>query len=90
MGLSAEDITEIGALAGAAGTATGAHAQLRARFPKLSITRADASDMGLETPFQHHRQFDLYLVNGSGHCWSLTENPGLATGLVIATHPGTP
>ncbi len=90
MGLSPADIDEIGALLGAAEASTGTLAALRARFPKLSLTRVDASDPGMETPFRQYARFDLYLVNGSGHCWSLTGNPELATGLVVAARPGTP
>ena len=63
----------------------GALARLRARFPKFSLTRADASDFGMEMPFRQYVRFDLYLVDGSSHCWNLTDNPELATGLVIAT-----
>ncbi len=88
MSLTAEDLTEIDALLGAQETAAGAFAGLRARFPKLSLTRADASDLGMEAPFRHYLGFDLYLVDGSSHCWSITDNPEQATGLVIAAHRG--
>ena len=84
MALSAEDIAEIDAMLGEAKTAASAFAELRARFPKLSLTRADASNLGMETPFREFPRFDLHLVNGAGHCWSLTDNTELATGLVIA------
>jgi hypothetical protein len=84
MGMSAAEIDEIGALLGASGAEAGTLAELRARFPKLSLTRVDASDLGMETPFRHYERFDLYLVDGSSHCWSLTDNPELATGLVLA------
>jgi hypothetical protein len=42
----------------------------------------------METPFRQYAGFDLYLVDGSSHCWSLTDNPELATGLVIAARRG--
>jgi len=88
MGLNAEDITEIDKLLGAEETAAGAFARLRKRFPKLSLTRVDASDLGMETPFRQYQRFDLYLVDGGSHCWNLTDNPERATGLVIAAHRG--
>jgi hypothetical protein len=90
MGLSAGDIAEIDALLAAAGAAAQAFAKLRERFPGLSVTRVDASDLDLETPFRQYEGFDLYLVDGSNHCWSLTDSPGDATGVAIAVHPGTP
>ena len=90
MSLSAEDIAEAGALLEASGTAADAVQKLRARFPGLSVTRVDASDLGMETPFRQYERFDLFLVDGSSHCWSLTENPEQATGLVVAAHPASP
>jgi hypothetical protein len=88
MGLSAEDIHEIGALLGAEDAGASTFATLRARFPKLSLTRVDPSDLGVETPFRQYKLFDLYLVDGSNHCWSLTNDPELATGLVVTARPG--
>jgi hypothetical protein len=90
MVLSDKDMTEIEALFGETRTAASAFAGLRARFPKLTVTRVDSSDPGMETPFKQYPGFDVYLIDGSGHCWSLTEDPGKATGLVIATRRGSP
>jgi hypothetical protein len=90
MGLSAENLAEIDALLAAPGVVAQALAKLRERFPGLSVTRVDASDLSLETPFRQYERFDLYLVDGSNHCWSLTDNPGNATGVAVAVHPGTP
>jgi hypothetical protein len=90
MGLRAEDIAEIDTLLAAPGGAAQAFAMLRERFPGLSVTRVDASDLSLETPFRCYEGFDLYLVDGSNHCWTLTDSPGDATGVAIAVHPGTP
>jgi hypothetical protein len=83
MTLNASDILEIDTLLEAADAGSGTLAALRSRFPKLSLTRADPSDIGVEPPFREYKSFDLYLVDGSGHCWSLTNEPRLATGLVL-------
>lgn len=56
---------------------------LRQAFPGLSFTMADARDMD-ESPFAQTSAFDLHLVNGSGHCWMLTDDPQAATGVVLA------
>jgi hypothetical protein len=89
MGLSAADITEIDALLEVADAGSGTLAVLRARFPRLSLTRVDASGLDMETPFRRYERLDLYLVDGNSHCWSLTANPELATGLVLAARRRT-
>ncbi len=83
MGLSAEELAGIDALLGAADADAQAPARIRQRFPRLSITRCDPSDMGGEAPFREYKRFDLYLVDSSSHCWRLTENLDEATGLVV-------
>lgn len=84
MGIGAEDLARIEAVLGAADIAD-APAALKALFPKLSLTRADASDMGMEAPFREFPAFTLYLVDGSDHCWTITADPGRATGLVLVS-----
>ena len=83
MALSAEDLAGIEALLGAPDANAQALARLRERFPKLSITECSSSEVDAETPFREYPRFDLYLVDGGGHCWRLTQNPGEATGLVV-------
>ncbi len=89
MGLSEEDLAGIDALLGAPDAKAGAVASLRQRFPHLSLTRCDPSDLGAEEPFRQYKLFDLYLVDGTEHCWQLTANPERATGLVIVTRKET-
>ncbi len=83
MGLSAEDLAGIDALLGAPDADAHAVSAIRRQFPRLSITRCDPSDMSDETPFREYPRFDLYLVDGGGHCWRLTEKLAEATGLVV-------
>jgi hypothetical protein len=90
MALSVEDMERIGALLDEADTAARAFAELRANFPKLPVTRVDSSDLGMETPFRQYPSFDVYLIDGIGHCWTLTGDPERATGLVIAARRGSP
>ena len=84
MALTSADIAGIEAALGEAD----AYAALRTRFPKLSLTRADESDMGMETPFRQYALFDLYLVDGGNHCWTVTDSPERATGLILAAKQG--
>jgi hypothetical protein len=61
-----------------------APAEFRARFPGLTLTRCDVSDVGNEPPFREYPSFNLYLVDGADHCWKLTTEPARATGIVVA------
>jgi hypothetical protein len=85
MGLSTGDLAQIETLLGATGAGAQAVAELRRRFPRLSLTRCDPSDLGVELPFRAFRVFDLYLVDGTDHCWRLTSDPERATGVVLVT-----
>ena len=88
MALTSADIAGIEAALGEAGAVAEAYAALRARFPKLSLTRADESDMGMEPPLRRYALFDLYLVEGGNHCWTVTGSPERATGLILAAKQG--
>lgn len=83
MGLTADDVREIETLLGAGEAGAQTLADLRRRFPGLSVTRCDPSDLGVETPFREFARFALHLVDGSDHCWRLTGDPARATGLVV-------
>ncbi len=59
-------------------------AALRSRYPGISFSCCDAADMSGEDPYRRYGSFDLYLVDGSGHCWRLTDSPVEATGVILA------
>jgi len=86
MALSADDLTRIEALLGAAEADTQTLVALRRQFPGLSLTRCDAADVDSEQPFREYPRFSLYLVDGTDHCWRLTIDPDRATGLVVVQH----
>ncbi len=83
MPLSVDDLTEIQGLLAASASDAGVVAELRRRFPSLSLTRCDASDV-TETPFAVYDRFELHLVDTVDHCATLTLDPSRATGLVLA------
>ena len=64
-------------------------AQLRSRFPHLSWTRCDASDV-TESPFRTYPRFEVHLVDRSDHCVQITTDPARATGIVLADRSPTP
>lgn len=87
MALSPERIDAIAALAGRLfADGKGLDAVVRAvrdANPDLSnVTGAHASVMA-EDPFREEAGFNLYLVDGSNHCWLITDKPETATGVVI-------
>lgn len=57
---------------------------LRRDLPGRAITVCDAADLTEGRPYREYPGFELYLVDGSGHCWSLTPDPDAATGLLVA------
>jgi hypothetical protein len=87
MALSAERIEEVVTLAGArfaAGDKVGAVVQaVKAAHPGLTVTGTFASIM-TDEPYREEARFDLFLVDGSSHCWAITGAPDATTGLVIA------
>ncbi|KAB2944007.1 MAG: hypothetical protein K8F92_06575 [Hyphomicrobium sp.] len=83
MSIDADEIAHIEELLARAPAET-LFAELRERFPDLSLTRCDASDIDTETPFREYGRYSLYLVDSADHCWRLTDDPRQATGLVVA------
>lgn len=87
MSLSAERIEDVVAIASrsfAAGQAVTAVVQtVKAAHPDLTVTGTFASIMA-EDPYREEERFDLFLVDGNGHCWTITGAPESATGIVIA------
>jgi Family of unknown function (DUF6129) len=83
MALNADELTEIDKMLSAPDADGQVFAQLRQRFPHLSLTRCDASDVA-EDPYRTYSQFDLHLVDTADHCVQITGDPSAATGLVLA------
>ncbi len=91
MGLGADELAAIDELlaaesASASSDHAGARADFRRRFPRLSLTRCDVSDMDAENPFRVYPGMSLFLVDASDHCWRITSDPSQATGIVLARH----
>lgn len=82
--ISPDDLARLGNLLALPPAEGNPLADFRSRFPGLSLTRCDASDMGGEAPYREYPSFNLYLVDGRDHCWRLTGDPVAATGVVVA------
>jgi hypothetical protein len=84
MSLTVTEVSELEALLATSDGGAQLAQEFRSRFPGRSLTRCDESDMGGDEPFRRFDAVDLYLVDGRDHCWHLTSEPALATGVVIA------
>jgi hypothetical protein len=89
MALGADELLEIEQALSAPGADARVVAQLRSRFPNLSWTRCDASDV-TEEPFRSYSRFDVHLVDRTDHCVQITADPARATGIVLADRNVTP
>ena len=61
-------------------------AGFRRRFPNVSLTRCDLSDIDSETPYRVFAGMSLFLVDSRDHCARITSEPARATGIVVARH----
>lgn len=82
MAVSEQDLNEINSMLSATEDA-GVFAALRQRFPNLSWTRCDASDV-TEEPFRTVSIYDIHLLDSADHCSHITNDPGRATGIILA------
>lgn len=56
---------------------------LRSRHPGLRAMVLDALDMRGEEPALRMGPRALYFVATDGHCWSVTEDPARASGVIL-------
>ena len=83
MALGPNELLEIDQLLSAPDADARVFAQLRSRFPHLSWTRCDASDV-TESPFRTYSRFEVHLVYRSDHCVQITADQARANGIVLA------
>lgn len=83
MAVNAEELTEIERMLSTPEVNAQAFAELRLRFPHLSWTRCDASDV-TEAPFRSYESFDVHLLDSADHCSQITSDPARATGIILA------
>jgi hypothetical protein len=83
MALSTEELTEIEQVLSGLAADAPVIAEMRGRFPKLSWTRCDASDV-VEAPYRSSAVYDIHLLNSTDHCSQITSDPAQATGVILA------
>lgn len=82
MGFTQSQLDRVVAVVSAAGP--DAPTALRAALPGGMVTLCDASDVSCDTPWATLPGWALHLVDRSSHCWTLTTDPALATGFLLA------
>lgn len=83
MAIGSDDLTAIDEVLSAPPGDAQVFGELRKRFPHLSWTRCDASDV-IEEPFRTYSHFDIHLLDGADHCVRITTDPAQATGIILA------
>jgi hypothetical protein len=82
--IQAETITRIKELLNEHGVDENSVDQLRGLFPDVHFTYCSEDDIHSGRPVEESEQFNIYLVDSREHCLSLTVDPEIATGMVIA------
>ena len=57
---------------------------LRSTHSGIHFTYCIDDDVGAREPYSSHAGFNIYLVDGRGHCMEFTSDINHATGLVLA------
>lgn len=83
MAVSDTDLSEIEKVLMVEDLPPSAFAELRQRFPRLSWTQCDASDV-TEAPFRTFPKVDMHLLDTADHCAQITADPSRATGIILA------
>lgn len=88
MAVTAEYLRAAGEVIATADSLREAAALWRVRDPAMRVLLVDAIDMRDETPALHVGTRRVYLAASDGHCWSVTDQPGSATVLILTQEPG--
>ena len=82
--ISPERLEQVTAVVERAGLNDQTLSALREAFTDMHLTYCMDDDMGIEEPVRRAEGFNIYLVDGHGHCMRFTKDVDTATGLVLA------
>ncbi|WP_026607693.1 DUF6129 family protein [Methylocapsa acidiphila] len=88
--LTTENLAQIEALLSAPDADASVLADFRQRFPGVSLTRCDPSDVDGERPYKEFSRFNLFLVSAVNHCVTMTRDPAVATGIIVVQNKVSP
>jgi hypothetical protein len=82
--ISKSQVSSIAAQIEALGVDESTVSELRQQFQPIHFTYCMDDDLPNSTPVIEHKDFNLYLIDGRGHCLCLTNDYDVATGIVVA------
>jgi hypothetical protein len=82
--ISQQQLVEITHFVEAKGLSDVTVSGLRADYPGMHFTYCMDDDVTTVDPIQERENFNIYLVDARQHCLQLTNDPNVATGLVLA------
>jgi hypothetical protein len=82
--IAPERLDQISAVVEKAGLSDQTLMALREAFQDMHLTYCMEEDIGVGTPVRCEEGFNLYLVDGRGHCLQFTTDLDAATGIVLA------
>ena len=83
MAITPDYLRDAGEVVSAAASVRDAAATWRVRDPAMRVMVVDAIDMRDETPALQLGSRSIYLATSSGLCVSLTQQPELATAMIL-------
>jgi hypothetical protein len=89
MAISESELSEIENVLAESDATALPFAALRQKYPHLTWSRCDASDVD-EEPFRTFKAFDLHLLDNVDHCALITRDLARTTGLVVAARSMKP
>ncbi|WOJ90992.1 hypothetical protein RZS28_06825 [Methylocapsa polymorpha] len=88
--LTTENLAQIEALLSGPDADPSVLQDFRQRFPGVSLTRCDPSDVDGERPYKEFARFNLFLVSAVNHCVTMTRDPAIATGIIVVQNKVKP
>ena len=82
--IASERLDQITLIVEKAGLSDQTLGALREAFQDMHLTYCMDEDIGVGKPIRREEGFNLYLVDGRGHCMQFTTDVEAATGIVLA------
>lgn len=82
--ISVEQTLEIAAICDSRGVDDSVIMTLRQQYPDIHFTYCMDDDIPNHEPIIEYTGFNLYLIDGREHCFCLTRDYDIATGVVVA------
>jgi hypothetical protein len=82
--IAPERLDQVSLIVSRAGLNDQTLATLRQAFQDMHLTYCMDEDIGVGEPIRREQGFNLYLVDGRGHCIGFTTDMDAATGIVLA------